>query len=78
MNERSPVMISHIPLSIRRTGPIPIEMPTAGTRIRGINRDGSIGSSEVRDLGIEMATNEKLCFLFRPMILILIERLIAD
>ena len=35
-----------------------------GTRIRVINRDGTMGSSEVRDLGIELATNEKaLCFI---------------
>ena len=27
-----------------------------GTRIRVINRGGTVGSSEVRDLGIEMAT----------------------
>ena len=40
-------------------GSISVEMPTMGTRIRVINRDGTIGSSEVRDLGIEMATNEK-------------------
>ena len=57
--ERFPIMISHIPLSIRRTGSISIEMPTVGTRIRVINRDGTMGSSEVRDLGIEMATNEQ-------------------
>ena len=72
-------MISHIPLSIRKTGSISIEMPTVGTRIRVINKDGTMGSSEVRDLGIEMATNEKaLFFSFCPMILIPIQRLIAD
>jgi hypothetical protein len=54
-----PIRISHIPFSIRRIGSISLEMPTGGTRIRVINRDGTIGSSEVRDLGIEMATNEK-------------------
>ena len=59
-------MLSHIPLSIRRTGSISIEMPTVGTRIRLISRDGSIGSSEVRDLGIEMATNEKALFFILP------------
>jgi hypothetical protein len=59
-------MISHIPLSIRRSGSISIEMPTVGTRIRVINRDGTIGSSEVRDLGIEMATNEKALFFILP------------
>ena len=59
-------MISHIPLSIRKTGSISIEMPTVGTRIRVINRDGTIGSSEVRDLGIEMATNEKALFFILP------------
>ena len=41
-------------------------MPTVGTRIRVINRDGTIGSSEVRDLGIEMATNEKALFFILP------------
>jgi hypothetical protein len=41
-------------------------MPTVGTRIRVINRDGTIGSSEVRDLGIEMATNEKALFYILP------------
>ena len=30
--------------------------------IRVINRDGTIGSSEGRDLGIEMATTEKALF----------------
>jgi hypothetical protein len=64
--ERFPIMISHIPLSIRRTGSISIEMPTVGTRIRVINRDGTMGSSEVRDLGIEMATNEKALFFILP------------
>ena len=51
-----------IPFSIRRTGSISLEMPTGGTRIRMINRDGTIGSSEVRDLGIELATNEHVLF----------------
>ena len=64
--ERFPIMISHIPLSIRRTGSISIEMPTMGTRIRVINRDGTMGSSEVLDLGIEMATNEKALFFILP------------
>ena len=41
-------------------------MPTFGTRIRVISRDGTIGSSEVRDLGIEMATNEKALFFMLP------------
>ena len=31
-----------------------------------INRDGTIGSSEVLDLGIEMATNEKALFFMLP------------
>ena len=44
-HERSPVMISHIPLSIRRTGSISIDMPAVGTRIRVINRDGIVGST---------------------------------
>ena len=61
-----PIRISHIPFSIRRTGSISVEMPTGGTRIRVINRDGTIGSSEVRDLGIEMATNEKALFFILP------------
>ena len=62
----SPIRISHIPFSIRRTGSISVEMPTMGARIRVINRDGTIGSSEVRDLGIEMATNEQ------PLLLLVI------
>ena len=41
-------------------------MPTTGTRIRVINRDGTIGSSEDIDLGIEMATNEKALFFMLP------------
>ena len=65
-NELFPVMISHIPLSIRRTGSISIDMPAVGTRIRVINRDGTVGSSEVRDLGIEMATNKKALFFILP------------
>ena len=41
-------------------------MPTVGTPIRVINRDGTMGSSEVRDLGIEMATDEKALFFMLP------------
>ena len=52
--------------SIRTRGSISIGMPTVGTRSRAISRDGAVGSSEVRDLGIEMATNEKALFFILP------------
>ena len=73
-----PIRIAHIPCSIRRTGSISVEMPTLGTRIRVINRDGTIGSSEVRDLGIEMATTENALFNIMLDELILTQRLIAE
>ena len=65
-NERFPVIMSHIPWSIRRTGSISIDWPAVGTRIRAINRDGAVASSEVRDLGFEMATTQTALFFSLP------------
>jgi hypothetical protein len=61
-----PIIISHVPGTIQRNGSFSIGMPPPGSEIRYINTQGILGTSTIRDLGIEMGVNNKALFYILP------------
>jgi hypothetical protein len=61
-----PIIISHAPGTIQRNGSFSIGMPPPGSEIRYINTQGIVGTSTIRDLGIEMGVNNKALFYVLP------------